>query len=300
MISAKIIADSISESGVRLTTMELHFPRFLVGELNTHRVFSRNSASSRARSTKKTIVEVENDPFIPSYWESEHIGMSGGKPLGLVEAADCRLAWREASIQAVNSARALAELGLHKSLVNRVLEPFMWHTAVVTATEWDNFYSQRLALLDDGRPQAEPHFYELATKMKQAQASSTPQELGPNDWHLPYILDEDYDKTLFLSELIRISVARCAGVSYLSQGDQGRDHTKDLNLFKRLETANPPHWSPFEHVARPQCNAYGVYYLLGDEDKMFMNLKGWTSLRYCVENDWHTTAPNQLARRFKD
>ena len=47
-ISAKVIADSVSPKGIRLVTIECQFPRFILAQVNTHRVFSRNSASSRA------------------------------------------------------------------------------------------------------------------------------------------------------------------------------------------------------------------------------------------------------------
>ena len=38
-IQAKIIADSISPSGVRLTTLELQYHRFVHSEMMTHRMF---------------------------------------------------------------------------------------------------------------------------------------------------------------------------------------------------------------------------------------------------------------------
>lgn len=281
-VSATVIADSISEAGARLTTMELHFPRYLLAELNTHRDFSRNSASSRARSVSKTLAEVEADPYVPHTFYREIKGMSGGAPLGEPANEDAQLYWQGAASQAVEYARDLVRLGVHKSQINRLLEPFMWHTAVVTATEWDNFFAQRLAKLDDGRPAADPVFFELAHSMRIELDSSEPEELSTGEWHLPYIRQRDHHYVEDFAEdardvdaqevLKRISVARCAGVSYLNQDNTEREIKQDLDLYFRLAGAEPPHWSPFEHVATPTSFA----------DDACFNLRGWTSLRYVL------------------
>lgn len=276
-VSASVIADSVTEAGARLTTLELIFPRYLLAELNTHRDLSRNSASSRARSVTKTIAEIEADPYVPHTFYREIKGMSGGAPLGEPANEDARLFWQGAASQALEYALDLVRLGVHKSQINRVLEPFMWHTAVVTATEWDNFFSQRLAKLDDGRPVADPVFYELAHSMKIEMEASEPEELASGEWHLPYVRQRDHHYTGDFPDsdpweiLKRISVARCAGVSYLSQ-DAQREWSKDLNLYQRLRDADPPHWSPFEHVATP----------LADQHDSRYNLRGWESLRYVL------------------
>ena len=70
-IEAKIIADSINPQGDRITTFLLTYPRFIHSELLTHRVFSRNSASSRAIPFEKMVKMVEEDPFIPIAWQRE-------------------------------------------------------------------------------------------------------------------------------------------------------------------------------------------------------------------------------------
>ncbi|HEV2643681.1 MAG TPA: hypothetical protein VGT98_13280, partial [Candidatus Elarobacter sp.] len=53
--SARVLLDSVSPAGVRLTTMEARYPRFIHSEVMTHRVFSRNSSSSRAVPIRKMI-----------------------------------------------------------------------------------------------------------------------------------------------------------------------------------------------------------------------------------------------------
>lgn len=287
-ISATVVADSVSPAGDRITTLELTFPRFILAELNTHRAFSRNSASSRARSARKVLEEVSSDPFVPVHWPSERVGMAGGEELTERDRLDAVNTWKQAADEAVEWAQALADAGVHKSIVNRVLEPYMWHTAVVTATEWDNFFSQRLALLEDGTPAAEPHFYDLARAMRTALDESKPvfRDVDNDDaagWHLPYVFDTER-VNMFRSDLLRLSVARCAGVSYLNQ-DTGRPHERDLALYERLATANPPHWSPFEHVAQPiALPGPGGSYVASESWHRRYNLVGWTSLRWFLEN----------------
>src|SRR5918993_513598 len=139
-ISARVIADSASSYGDRITTLECTFPRFLLPEFNTHRAFSRNSASSRARSVKRTIQEVRDDPFVPVHWPSERPGMAGGAELSPLDRSGAERLWWVAAHTACEDAESLVRDGLHKSLVNRVLEPYMWHTVVVTATDWDGFF----------------------------------------------------------------------------------------------------------------------------------------------------------------
>jgi thymidylate synthase ThyX len=100
MIHAKIIADSQNEFGNRLTTFIITFPRFILAELNTHRMFSRNSASSRAIPFKKMVESVQKNPFIPIAWQKDHSGMQGTE---YIEGVD-RLALQERWLDARNAA----------------------------------------------------------------------------------------------------------------------------------------------------------------------------------------------------
>lgn len=143
-ISAKIIADSINPQGQRITSFILTYPRMIHGELMTHRMFSRNSASSRAIPFKKMIEMVEKDPFIPIAWQSKHTGMQGHEYLdGDSEQKLLINKWLEARDLAVQQAKLLDNSNVTKQLCNRLLEPFMWHTVLVTATEFDNFFELR-------------------------------------------------------------------------------------------------------------------------------------------------------------
>src|SRR3954452_24195130 len=78
---AKVLADSVSPAGQRLTTLEATFPRFVLAEFNTHRVFSRNSASSRAIPVAKQLRRVLDDPYVPIEFGSNKPGMQAGPAL---------------------------------------------------------------------------------------------------------------------------------------------------------------------------------------------------------------------------
>ena len=158
-IEAKILADSINSQGDRITTYLLTFPRFILSELNTHRVFSKNSASSRAIPFEKMVKMVEEDPFIPIAWQKDHKGMQGNEYITDLDMIEYREdLWLEASFKAIEMAKRLNYTipnfdgkipegedreGVTKQLCNRLLEPFMWHTVLLTGTEFENFFKLR-------------------------------------------------------------------------------------------------------------------------------------------------------------
>ncbi|MFZ0666997.1 MAG: FAD-dependent thymidylate synthase [Acidimicrobiales bacterium] len=258
--SAKVIRDSISPDGHRLTTMEVVMSRFVLAEFNTHRVFSRNSASSRAVPLRKQLERVGEDPALPIEWASEKPGMQGGVELdqsALKEAVDC---WNRARDEAMQCAQKLGELGVHKSIANRLLEPFMWHTVIVSSTEWSNFFGLRRS------PLAQPEIRVAAEAMYMEYERSVPTQVGHGEWHMPYVSGDEVE-LLGEDAARRVSAARCARVSYLTH-DGKRDPAKDLELYDRLTSAVPPHASPLEHVATPES---GVP--LG-------NFVGWRQLRH--------------------
>lgn len=168
MIEAKVIADSISTKGHRLTTIEVNFQRFILAEFNTHRVFSRNSASSRAIPIRKQINKILSNPAMPVEFGSNQPGMSAGAPIGKTAEFFARKVWRLGSVLAVIISWTLMKLGVHKQVSNRVLEPYMWHRVIVTSTEWDNF----LALRD--HPAAQPEIQKVAQAIRVALDNSTP------------------------------------------------------------------------------------------------------------------------------
>ena len=294
---AKVIADSVTVDGHRLTTMEVRFHRFVLAEFNTHRVFSRNSASSRAIPFAKQVQKVYDDPALPVVWASEQKGMQGGAELPEDMRSTVEGQWNLARSLAAERAMALAGHGVHKSLVNRLLEPFMWHTVVVSSTSWSNFFEQRCS------PLAQPEIRVAAEKMLAAHEESTPTLLHDTRWHLPYVQEEDWramaerlddDSHITVEAMLtQVSAARCARVSYLTQ-DGTRDLGLDLDLYDRLITASPWHGSPLEHVATPwRDNSFSAVRTFIDADDqpqtavreipLFGNLIGWRQLRLEIE-----------------
>ena len=207
MFNARIIADSKNLTGQRLTTFIITIPRIVLAEFNTHRIFSRNSASSRAIPFKKMLESVKTNPFIPLAWQKDHSGMQGTEYFSEQQIPMCVAAWLEARDAAVVEARKLNDLGLHKQIVNRVLEPFNHITVVLSATEYGNFFSLR------AHKDAQPEFQVLAYKMLELYNSNKPDELIEGQWHIPF---NDQMPDIEESVKLKIATARCARVSYLT------------------------------------------------------------------------------------
>lgn len=257
---ARIILDSISPNNVRLTTMEVTIPRIVLAEFNTHRMFARNSASSRAIPVEKMLKKVQDDPFIPIYWGKNQKGMQADQELTLEEQANAMLDWLQAKDDAIRQVNRLLIGGVHKQIANRLLEPFLWHTILVTATEWENFFNLRRD------KHAQPEIRKGAEMMWDVMQASTPKELKQGEWHLPllqpneFVLPKDspewnepmgFEAHLMDIEMAKkISTGRCARVSYLTH-DGKRDYKADISLCEGL--VKNGHMSPFEHVARPMC-----------------------------------------------
>jgi len=242
MIYAKVIADSVTGAGHRLTTMEVQMHRFVLSEFNTHRVFSRNSASSRAIPIEKQIAKIAKHPAYPLEWGTNKTGMQAGEPLNARDSRKAKRIWRKASKKAIKNCRKLESLGIHKQVANRILEPFMWHTVIVSSTEWDSFFEQRCSTL------AQPEIRQVALAMRDAYNNSVPDFIVSGEYHLPYIQPEEYKLPDDLK--IKACIARCARVSYLTHNNE-KSLKKDIELFEKLISADPPHWSPMEHVATP-------------------------------------------------
>lgn len=229
-INAEIVADSIC-NGQRLTTLLCTFPRFILAEVNTHRMFSRNSASSRAIPFEKMVKAVEEDPFIPIAWQKDHKGMQGTEYFtDPNEIRMLEIDWYNGLHNAIQFAHSIHNKGLTKQLCNRLLEPFMWHTALITFTEISNFFKLRcpqyrsydgdskvlfrskkdflkfkgcpndssdiLYFLKHNESQAEIHIQALAESMWDAMNESTPKELKEGEYHIPFIeIEEDSEIT---------------------------------------------------------------------------------------------------------
>lgn len=242
MIYAKVVADSVTGKGQRLTTMEVGMHRFVLAEFNTHRAFSRNSASSRAIPVKKQTEKIVMSPAMPVEWGVNKSGMQADEVLDEQTARRAERIWKQAALNAVESARQLEELGVHKQVTNRILEPFMWHKVIVSSTEWQNFFDQRCS------PLAQPEMRLVAEAMRDAYNNSVPNLIFTGEFHLPYLekSEEHYDHSL----KIYTSVARCARVSYLNHNNK-KSTLDDFGLYQKLVSADPQHLSPLEHIATP-------------------------------------------------
>lgn len=274
-VYAKVIADSITELGHRVTTMEVQDHRYMLPEFNTHRKFSRNSRSSRAIPFRKTIEEVMTNPAIPVKFTREKSGMQGGETLTGHEKNEAITKWLKGRDAAVKAAQELHDLGVHKSIVNRMIEPYMWHRIIVTSTEWGNFFAQRDSLL------AQPDIQALAQCMKPALANSEPVLLGWGQWHLPYVRGDEatINRLMEMKPLMigygmpQVSAARSARVSYLTH-EGTRDVEKDLGLYSDLHGADPRHASPMEHPCTP-AHEDDI-----KEHRVLGNFDGWHQLRH--------------------
>lgn len=242
-VSAKVILDSISPEGLRLSSLELCYPRFIHPEFMTHRKKSKNAGSSRAVPVEELIRQILQDPAEPVSWGSAKRGMQAGPELTGWRRWLVRRAWHTAKWGAVICSRIALFAGAHKQVINRMLEPWSHITVIVSSTNWSNFFALRR------HPDADPTMQALAEAIWEALEGSKPQLLQPGQWHLPYIRAEEMDQPVEL--LRKISAARCARVSYLTHDGKTPNIEADLKLFDRLAGSMPIHASPLEHQATP-------------------------------------------------
>lgn len=294
-----MVLDSVGPNGKRLVSIEARYWRALHSEVMTHRDRARNAASSRAipfiRYAKCswclgskvdngaechhcngtgvgqlvkncTHSHISGDPFLPEFIGAEQKGMQSGAELIEPNRSKALEAIDEMRKYSLVKCRELYELGVHKSIINRYLEPWSYITILMTATEWKNFFRLRV------HPKAEKHFCKVATQIRDAIDASTPRSLQAGDWHLPYIDSVDHnadtgpfgidlrneeDVPKWVEHLKRVSAARCARLSYLTH-DGARNMHDDLRIFETLihpkveedRDDDVIHASALEHVAQ--------------------------------------------------
>lgn len=287
---AEIVADSISPDGVRITSMLCVYPRFIHAEVLRHRVFSSSVASSRAIPTEKLIEQVREDPFVPETFNERVQGMGVGEPLDERTQQAARAVWKNAADYAASYSDQLMGLGVDKSRVNRLLEPFLYVTHLITATEWSNFFALR------DHPDAQPEFQKIARMMREVMDDSEPQHLEYGWWHLPFVTKEELFVLCDAREQEQswkmASAGRCARVSYDKQSES-EDY--DRSIFRAQSLIESGHMSPLEHVARPLHPGEGNYYVSylksnlesGDHDPattFIGNFRGWVQMRAEIPN----------------
>lgn len=239
----------------QIATFEVFVPRCILAEINTHRVFSRNTGSTRAIPTKRSIQNIKDAPFIPFYFGENKAGMQSKTLMGVSKAFVAKTIWNTHRGFTLLCSQALAKLGLHKQWLGRISEPHSYVRQVITSTDFENFFNLRIH--DD----AQPEIIALAYLMEKALSQSTPRFLDPGNirhsenWHLPYITDEEleaYPKQPNL--LAKLSTARCARTSYKTQEGAIPSHKRDLATYDKLVNSDPIHGSCLEHIAYPKLH----------------------------------------------
>ena len=300
LISAKVIADSVCPQGVRMTTMEIEYPRFILAELNTHRMLSKNSASSRAIPVKAMHEFIKANPAIPVSWGKNQPGMKANEDVGSTVALEAEQIWNRAKDDALHWADALAhKLAIHKQIANRITEPWMTMKTVISGTEWNNFFHLR------NHADAQPEIKALAEAMTVAYTTHLPVPLKPGQWHLPYITIAEYVPTgelqylnnnfdpISLEEAKIVSASCCAQVSYRKNDDS---FDKAKKIYDQLILSEPVHASPIEHQATPMdvdsmCRFEpdtwqpGVTHVSANSDLWSGNLRGWIQYRKLIRNE---------------
>lgn len=273
---AKVIEHSVCSTGIELVTQQVRYPRLVHSELMTHRVFSRNASSSRAIPVAKMIEQVRTDPAMPVHWGQNQPGMQAREEIQHVDQA--KALWVQAANSAADYAELMMNMGLHKQVANRILEPFQFIHVIITSTEWDNFYELR------DHEDADPNIRALAQAMFNAKKQSkatyrAADKTSTVNWHLPYITQEE--RATHASDpitLARWSAARCARVSYLTHDGKAPDPQKDLALYEALVGSRPLHASPVEHQAYPDQIRSPL-----SNSKLWGNFNGWVQHRKVVE-----------------
>ncbi len=284
MTEARIICDSISPRDHRLTTFIVTAPRFILAEINTHRAFSRNAASSRAIPVAKMLAAVKDNPAMPAWWGKNEAGMVANAELSEEETirvdgpmgieyqsprGQAREEWLRGRDLAIQCANALSSIGLHKQIANRVIEPWAHVTDLISATDWDNFFALR------AHPDAQPEFRELAFKMLDLYNSHQPTPHNFGGWHIPF--GDRMPEGLTEEQRLKVATARAARLSYLTfEGDI--DVAKDCELHDRLLASG--HLSPFEHCAQAAiAGTFGLRY---------GNFTGWRQYRHTLPDENRT------------
>lgn len=292
-MSAKLLKYSIAPSGIKLATFELEYPRFILAELNTHCMLSKNTASSRAIPISKIIDLITDNPAMPVFWGKNQAGMTAKEEISEDNIIKAKQLWIELRDQAIDTARKFEELGLHKQIANRVLEPWANVKTVLTGTELANLFYLRC------HKDAQPEFRVLAQEMYDALKDSQPLLLNHGEWHLPYVetsrdengilkyFDEN-NKEISLEQARVLSASCCAQVSYRKLDT---NNEKAESIYSRLIESTPVHASPVEHQATPidfqmaNSSTKGITHM--DKNLMLWGgkLRGWICFRHLIDNE---------------
>lgn len=301
MIKVKIICDSINQYGVRITTWELIYPRIVHSELMTHRMLSKNSASSRAIPIASMIQTIRDTPAEPEAWGKNQPGMQAKEELQGDALDRVKYLWNRAKEFACDISQQMADEGAHKQIANRVTEPYQHMKVVLTGTDFNNLWWLR------DHPDADPTIWALVKEMHYRYENNKPDILQPGMWHLPYVLWEyagetdnlcqifydENDREITLEQAQMISVSCCAQLSY-RKSDGSLE--KAENIFKKLIESKPCHASPTEHQAvcidtqnlgkvAWQDLPEGITHITRDLQFYSGNLRDWIQFRQLIPDN---------------
>jgi thymidylate synthase ThyX len=299
-ISATVLLDSISESGKRMTTFELEYPRIIHGEFMTHRALSKNAASSRAIPINAAIEHAINKPAFPVYWGKAQRGMQAEEQLTGYDLELAKKLWQKGINQNIELVKEFDAIHAHKQIASRWLETGQLFKVIASGTDYDNFFWLR------NDKAAQPEFRELARVMKECLDLSVPNLLFYGEWHLPFIttkrlksgvliyLDSNSEQ-LELEDAKKISTSCSAQISYRKLDDTKE---KALDLYSRLFSGEKKHMSPTEHQATPIKSISSVNVLFDfstwengvthiDRNGVLHsgNLSGWIQYRQTLPNN---------------
>lgn len=243
---AKVIEDSISEDGIRATTLLVRYPRMIHAEMMTHKFFARNGRSSRAVPVMTLLRE---DIVEPLFYGANKPGMSAGDTLKGWRLLLARGTWLGLAKLTKLAVRTLHFAGLHKQWANRPLEWFGCIDLLITSTQWNNFFELRI------HDAAQPEIRELAIAIRYALTFSKPRKIKDGDWHLPFV-SEGERATVPIEELKKISTARCARLTFAPPEEAAGLKTETQYMaeyarYQKLMLTRPVHASPAEHVLTP-------------------------------------------------
>jgi thymidylate synthase ThyX len=295
-ISAKIIQQSIHcTTGTIIITYELEYPRYIHAELMTHRMFSRNSASSRAIpvSAMHDQIRAANVEFV--HYGKNQPGMQAKEQLDSDTTSKVRELWFGLREQVLGVTKQMSDLGLHKQAANRACEPWMMMKVVLTTTEDANWFWLR------EHEDAQPEIHVLATKMREAKELYNDTIcLYPGEWHVPYVHRNhngefmEYwvgDTRVSLEVARKVSASCCAQVSYRKNDDSIE---KAEAIFDRLILSEPIHASPIEHQATPimykgeydpETWPKGVTHITANGDLWSGNFRDFVQFRQTIDNN---------------
>ena len=266
MISATVVADSKHpQTGKRLISIECVFNRYILAEVNTHCMLTKNSASSRAIPIQANIENIIRNTGKPVSWGKNQSGMVADLDVDENTARLAEESWIRARDNAIKEALYLSELGIHKQIANRLIENFTYQKALISGTEWDNLLWLR------AEKSAQPEFQNLAFKILDAINESNPTTLQIGEWHLPYIntYRDNYDvlhyldvggNDLSIENARKISASCAAQISYRKNDDSLE---KALRVFDMLNLTDESgetrkHSSPVGHIGTPIDYSKGI------------------------------------------